>query len=173
MVTFNYSLLSKLVYRYANIPLTLFLLLYMISSFSFMLQKWYYIFPFLLNLIIIIALNRYYIRTYKLFPFKIDTDNQKMICSDYFNKSKYVEINLCDIDEIEGGVISGTPAKPTYIHDGKNEVVVGISPHLKDSNKLITIILSNVKQDLYDQVLDDMQELKHSIPTVQKKKPVK
>lgn len=173
MVTFKYSLLSKLVYRYANIPLTLFLLLYMISSFSFMLQKWYYIFPFLLNLIIIIALNIYYIRTYKLFPFKIDTDNQKMICSDYFNKSKYVEINLCDIDEIEGGVISGTPAKPTYIHDGKNEVVVGISPHLKDSNKLITIILSNVKQDLYDQVLDDMQELKYSIPTVQKKKPVK
>lgn len=173
MVTFKYSLLSKLVYRYANIPLTLFLLLYMFSSFAFMMQKWYYIFPFLLNLIIIIALNRYYIRTYKLFPFKIETNNHKIICSDYFNKSKHLEINMYDIDEIEGGVISGTPAKPIYIHDGKNEVVVGISPHLKDSNKLITIILSNVKQDLYDQVLSRMHELKYSIPTVSKKKPVK
>lgn len=173
MVTFKYSFLSKLIYRYANIPLTLFLLLYMFSSFAFIMEKWYYIFPFLLNLIIIIALNRYYIRTYKLFPFRIDTSNQKIICSDYFNKSKHVEINICDIDEIEGGVISGTPAKPIYIHDGKNEVVVGISPHLKDSNKLITIILSNVKQDLYDQILSRMQELKYSIPTVSKKKPVK
>ena len=173
MVTFKYSLLSKLVYRYANIPLTIFLLLYMLSSFAFMLQTWYYIFPFLLNLIIIVVLNRYYIRTYKLFPFRIDTDNQKMTCSDYFNKSKRCEINMCDIDEIEGGVISGTPAKPIFIHDDKNDVVVGISPHLKDSNKLITIILSNINQDLYNQVLSRMQKLKYSIPFVQKKKPVK
>ena len=173
MVTFKYSFLSKLIYRYANIPLTLFLGLYMVSSFAFMMQKWYYVFPFLLNLIIIIALNRHYFRTYKLFPFRIDANNHKLICSDYFNKSKHIEINLYDIDEIEGGVISGTPAKPIYIHDDKNDVVVGISPHLKDSNKLVTIILSNVNQDLYDHVLNSMQELKFSLPIKTKKKPVR
>ncbi len=170
MVTFKYSFLSKLIYRYANIPLTLFLVLYMVSSFAFMFQKWYYVFPFLLNLVIIIALNRHYIRTYKLFPFRIDADNQKLVCSDYFNKSKRFEIKLSDIDEIEGGVISGTPAKPIYIHDAKSGGVVGISPHLKDSNKLITIILSNVSQELYNHVLSSMKELNFEIPKKSKKK---
>ena len=170
MITFKYSFLSKLIYRYANIPLTIFLSLYMISSFFFMLQKWYYFFPFLLNLLIIIALNRHYIRTYKLFPFRIDVNNDKMICSDYFYKSKHIEINLNDIDEIEGGVISGTPAKPIYLHDGKNHVVIGISPHLKEGNKLVTIILSNIKRTLYNQVLAQMEELKYSTPNKSKKK---
>ena len=173
MVTFKYSYISRLIYRYANIPLTIFLLIYMLSSFAFMLDKWYYLFPFLLNLIIIIALNRYYIRTYKLFPFRIDINNDKMICSDYFSKSKRLEIILNDIDEIEGGVISGTPAKPIYLHDAKNDVVVGISPHLKESNKLITIILSNIRQNLYDQVLTQMEELKFSTQDKSKKKPIK
>lgn len=168
MITFKYSPVSKLIYRYANFPITLFLLLYMVSSFAFMFREWIYVFPFLLNLVIIIVLNRHYIRTYKFFPFRIDINNGKMICKDYFKKSKEVEINLADIDEIEGGVLSGTPAKPIYIHDAKNDVVVGISPHLKNSNKLVTIILSNINKPLYDQVLKRMQEL--NIPKKQKDK---
>jgi len=140
----------------------------MVSSFAFMFREWIYVFPFLLNLVIIIVLNRHYIRTYKFFPFRIDINNEKMFCKDYFKKSKEVEINLADIDEIEGGVLSGTPAKPIYIHDAKNDVVVGISPHLKNSNKLVTIILSNINKPLYDQVLKRMQEL--NIPKKQKDK---
>lgn len=159
MITFRYSFIAKLIYRYANIPITLFLVLYMVSSFTFMLHTWYYFFPFILNLIIIIVINRYYFRTYKLFPFRIDINNEKIICSDYFNRSKQVEIIIADIDEIDGGVLSGTPSKPIFIHDERNDVVVGISPNLKESNKLITIILSNIKKTLYDQVLDQMKEI--------------
>ncbi len=170
MITFKYSLVSKLIYRYANVPLTLFLLLYMVSSFAYMFRDWFYVFPFLLNLIIIIALNRYYLRTYKFFPFRIDINNEKIICSDYFKKSKQIEITLIDIDEIEGGILSGTPAKPIYIHDGKNDVIVGISPHLRNSNKLITIILSNISKPLYDEVLKGMQELGNPKASKDKKK---
>ncbi len=159
MITFKYSPVSKIIYRYANIPITLFLLLYMVSSFVFMFKEWFYVFPFLLNLIIIITLNRHYFRTYKFFPFRIDINNEKMVCKDYFKKSKHIEINLIDIDEIEGGVLSGTPAKPIYIHDSKSDTVVGISPHIKNSNKLVTIILSNINKPLYDKVLKQMQEL--------------
>jgi len=170
MITFKYSLIAKIIYRYANIPITLFLALYMISSFIFMLHTWYYFFPFLLNLIIIIVLNRYYFRTYKLFPFRIDINNQKMVCRDFLNKSKQIEIIINDIDEIDGGVLSGTPSKPIFIHDERNDIVVGISPNLKESNKLITIILSNIRKTLYDQVLNQMKEFNdlNSIKTIKK-----
>jgi hypothetical protein len=104
-------------------------------------------------------MNRYYFRSYKLIPFKIEINNEKMICSDYFWKSIKHEILLSDIDVVEGGALSGTPAKPTIIHSAKDDIVVGISPHLKNQNKLITIILSNVKQDVYNNVLDNAKQM--------------
>jgi hypothetical protein len=124
-----------------------------------MFQKWYYVFPFLLNLFIIIAMNRYYLKSYKLFPFKIEINNEKMICSDYFNKSKVHEIRIADIDLIEGGILSGNQSKPIMIHDSVNDVMVGISVHIKNYNKLVTIILSNVKKDVYDNVLSKAKEV--------------
>lgn len=179
MITFKYSLLSKIIYRYANIPATFFLLLYLVSSFTYIFKEWYYVFPFLLNLFIIFILNRYYLRSYKLIPFKIDINNDKMICSDYFKKSVVHEIYLNDIDTIEGGSLSGTPAKPILIHSKKDDVFVGISPHIKNHNKLVTIILSNVKQDVYNTVLSQAQEISDSHKVLinkakkGKKKPIK
>jgi len=82
-----------------------------------------------------------------------------MVCSDYFKKAKVHEILILDIDLIEGGSISGTPAKPIYIHTSINNIIVGISPHLKNHNKLITIILSNVKQEVYNEVLARAKEI--------------
>jgi hypothetical protein len=162
MVTFKYSFLSKLIYRYANIPATIFLSLYLISSLLYIAKEWYYVFPFLLNLTIIIVMNRYYFRSYKLFPYKIEINTEKMICSDFFNRKRIVEIKLKDIDFIEGGSLSGTPAKPIIIHDGAKDVVIGISTHMKNHNKLITIILSNVKQEVYNDVLEIAQELNNA-----------
>jgi len=102
-----------------------------------------------------------------------------MICSDYFNKSKEQKIYLNDIDLIEGGSLSGTPAKPIYLHTKTDDLLVGISPHMKDHNKLVTIILSNVKQEVYDNVLLLAKEISQSnralIAKVKKdkKKPIK
>lgn len=159
MIIFKYSLISKVIYRYANIPATIFLSLYLISSFIYMFNEWYYFFPFLLNLLIIIVLNRYYFRSYKLFPFRIEINTEKMICSDYFNGNKIIEITLQDIDLIEGGSLYGTPGKPILIHDGASDSVIEISPHMKNHNKLITIILSNVNKNVYNDVLAFAQEL--------------
>lgn len=136
-----------------------------------MLQNWLYIFPSLFNLIIIVVLNRYYFRTYRLFPFKIEINTEKMICSDYFDKSKVIEIKLSDINDITGGVLSGTPAKPIYIYTKNNETKVGISPNLKNSNKLVTIILSNISKSLYEQVLARMEELNKVSLFREKKSP--
>ena len=177
MVTFKYSPVSKIIFRYANIPVTFFLLLYLASSFIYMFKQWVYVFPVLLNLGIIVVLNRYYFRSHKLFPFRIDINTEKMICSDFYKKNKIVEINLRDIDYIEGGALSGTPAKPILLHDVKNDVVIGISTHLKNYNKLITIILSNVPRFVYDDVLTRVQEMNKEarsfFSSKGKKKPIK
>jgi len=85
-----------------------------------------------------------------------------MICSDYFYRNKNIRINLQDIDIIEGGSLYGTPGKPILIHDGVSDSVVGISPHMKDHNKLVTIILSNVNEDVYNDVLSVAQELSNA-----------
>ncbi len=82
-----------------------------------------------------------------------------MICSDYFNRKKRIDIKLKDIDLVEGGSLYGTPAKPILVHDSVSDEVIGISPHMKDHNKLITIILSNVKDEVYNDVLSVAQEI--------------
>jgi len=124
-------------------------------------------------------MNRYYLRSYKLFPYKVEINNEKMFCSDYFYKSKYHEINLSDIDLIEGGSLSGTPAKPIYIHTKTDDLLIGISPHMQNHNKLITIILSNVRQEVYDGVLATATEISDANRAIfakakkDKKKPIK
>ncbi len=107
-------------------------------------------------------MNRYYIRSYKLFPFRIEINTEKMICSDYFYRNKKIEINLLDIDLIEGGSLYGTPGKPILIHDAVNDSVLGISPHMKNHNKLVTIILSNVSDEVYNSILTVAQELSNA-----------
>ncbi len=101
-----------------------------------------------------------------------------MICSDYFKKSKSHKILLSDIDLIEGGSLSGAPAKPIYIHTETEDLLVGISPHMKDHNKLVTIILSNVRQEVYNDVLSVAREINNSNKALlgnakkDKKKPI-
>ncbi len=124
-------------------------------------------------------MNRFYFRAYKFFPYKIEVNNEKMICSDYLKKDKTYEILLSDIDLIEGGSLSGTPAKPIYIHTETDDILIGISPHLKNQNKLITIILSNVRQSVYNEVLTTAKEMNESNKALlsktkkSKKKPIK
>ena len=153
MTTYQYSLFSKIVYRYANIAVTIFLLFYAVTSFLLTFQKWYYIFVFLLNVLIIFYLNRFYLRSYKIFPFKIEADNQKLICSNYFLSKRVIEIDMDDIDKITGGFLSGWPTRPIYIHDGRNNITVGFYVHTGKFNKLLKTILENIPQSLYEELL--------------------
>jgi len=78
------------------------------------------------------------------------------------NGKKRIEIRLQDIDIIEGGSLYGTPGKPILVHDAVNDVVIGISPHMKNHNKLVTILLSNVGDEVYNSVLTVAQELSNA-----------
>ncbi len=157
MITYKYSLLSKLIYRYANIIATLFLLIYVVASFFLTMQKWYYVFVMIVNLLIIFYLNRYYFKTYRIFPFKISADNQRIICSDFFFSNKIIEIDLQNIDKISGGIFSGWPTRPVYIYDGTKNITIAFYTHVGNFKNLLKTILENIPQNVYDELLNKIK----------------
>lgn len=159
MTSYKYPFLVKLLYRYANIPATFLLLIHFVSSVMMIPDKPSFILPALINVLVIFILNRFYYKIYKWFPFKISADNEKIICSDFMYKDRVIEIAISNIDEIRGGAFSGHITRPVYIHDGKQNVTIGIYHHLQNYNKLITTILSNINKKLYDTVLAKVKEI--------------
>ncbi|MEW6701435.1 MAG: hypothetical protein AB1298_01840, partial [Bacteroidota bacterium] len=129
MKIYSYPLISKLFYRYGNIPVTLFLLVYLAVSVVEIFEHWYFIFFTILNLLLIISLNKYYIKTYKLFPFKITSNDEKIICTEYFLSRKTIEIKIEDIDKITGGIFSGFPTRPVYLYDSSQNLTIGFYSH--------------------------------------------
>lgn len=159
MKTYTYSFFARLVYRFSNIPATILMALYLLSSLLGLLTEWYYIFPLALNFAIIYFINRFFFRSYKTFPFQIEADNEKLICSDYFFSQKKIEIKHSDITEIRGGLFSGNTSRPIYLYCEKLNETVGLHSHIKNHNDLLTTILSNIPQKLYNDLLDKTKEL--------------
>ncbi len=160
MQTFEYSLPAKLIYRYGNFIITPLLSIHLASSIFLITKGWYFTILALVNLAILIIVNVYYIKTYKLFPFKIMTDNEKMICSNFFLSKKKIEIKHGDISKIDGGIFSTYPTRPIYILDGKNNITIGFYSHVSKFQKLLTIILSNIPQKIYNDLIDKIKEKK-------------
>ncbi len=159
MRKFKYPITAQFIYRFANIPVTLLLVVHLLLLIWGMTYDWKYALPALLNIIIIYVLNRFYFKMYKLFPYKIQVNSEKMIFSDFFFQKKVITMNYKDIADIRGGIFSGKPAKPIYILD-KNNNIIGINQHLKDFNAFLTILLSHIPKDLYVKVLKDIEALK-------------
>jgi hypothetical protein len=158
MKKYTYSLFAKLVYGYANIPLSLLLFFYLLFSVAMIRQHWFYILSAIMHALLLYVLNRFYLKSYKQFPYTIIVDNEKMICKNFFLSNKEVVIKFSEIDEIRGGIFSGNMARPIYIHDGKNDVTIGIRQHLKGFNAVLTSVLSNIEQKLYNELIEKIKE---------------
>ena len=83
-----------------------------------------------------------------------------MVCSDYTFTNKKVELELRKIDKISGGIFGRASTRPLYIYDNANNIKIGVHQHLKKFNELLTIILSNVRQELYNDLLEKIKNLK-------------
>ncbi|NJD23092.1 MAG: hypothetical protein FIA82_10565 [Melioribacter sp.] len=160
MKTYKYSIFWKVLYRYGNIPLTFFLLIYLITSVIGLLSHWYFIFFLFINLLIIIWLNKYYIKTYRLFPFEISADNEKIICKNFLLSKKEVEVRMEDIDRLTGGIFSGYQTRPVYIHDSKQNITIGLYASAGKFPELLKIILQNIREDLYKDLVGRVTELR-------------
>lgn len=161
MQTFKYPFLSKLIYRFGNFPVTLLLLLHFVSASYLVQERWYYVFFALFDLAIMILMNRYYLRTYKFFPFRIEADDEKFICSDFFMSDKKIEMRYKDISKISGGIFSGHPTKPIFIHSEKLGIKFGIYSHVEGMQKFFTLILKSIDHGLYVELMREIENLKN------------
>ena len=161
MQTFTYSLLFKIIFRFGNIIVTFLILIYLIPVFYFIDQNTILFLPLIIGVIIIFMVNRAYLTYYLILPYKIEVDDEKMICSDFLLSKKVVTIYFKDIEVLQGGVFSGRSSGIMKLRDSKSKLRVGFSQKINNSEKLIALILSKVSKDLYDEVISNLTERRH------------
>lgn len=152
--TFTYPFLFRIIFRYGNVILTPLLLLYTIPLVTFLDEKIILAIPLLVNLFLIYFLNRHYLNLYKILPYLIEADDEKITCSEFFLSKKEIVIYYDDIASLSGGIFENRISGLMKICDGKNNVCVGFYHRLNNSNKLATILLSKVNRNIYDNVLE-------------------
>jgi hypothetical protein len=150
----TYSKFAILVYRFGNIPVTFFLTLYLIALGMNLDSGWVYIVPFIITLLLIYFLNKHYLTLYKILPTKILADDEKIICSNFFLSNKEITIYYKDIVELNGGIFRGKLSGLMKVIDGENHYSIGFFQKLKGAKELETLILSKVKRDVYDEVIN-------------------
>jgi hypothetical protein len=161
MQAFTYSLLFKIIFRFGNIIVTLLISIYLIPVFYYIDQNTILFLPLIIGVIIIFMVNRAYLTYYLILPYKIDVDDEKMICSDFLLSKKVVTIYFKDIEALQGGVFSGRSSGIMKLRDSKSKLRVGFSQKINNSEKLIALILSKVSKDLYDEVISNLTERRH------------
>ena len=150
MQTFTYPFISRLIYRFGNILLTFFLLILFITSATNLNVSLLNLIPFIITSLLIYFLNKNYLMLYKLMPFKIEADAEKMICSDFIFSKKVLTICYSDVESLSGGVFDGKSYGLMKVCDGKNKVCVAFYNSLKNSRTLEKIILARVDRKVYD-----------------------
>lgn len=151
---FTYPFLFRIIFRYGNIIVTPVLIVYSIPLYYSLDGKPIMAFPLLINLAIIYFLNRHYFNLYKILPYKIEADNDRIVCSKYFASNRETIIYYNDISSLSGGIFEDKISGLMKVCDGKNNVYIGFYQRLNNSNKLVTILLSKVNRNLYDNVLE-------------------
>jgi len=160
MQVYTYSWFWKLIYRYANIVVSVLLVFYLIPLAVNLDKNLLLLLPFIISLFLIYFVNKSYFVFYKLVPYKINADDEKIVCSDFFFRKKTITIYYKDIESLTGGIFEARYRGLMKVCDGKNKICIGFFDKMINSNKLITIILSKVDKKLYDNVISKLEEVK-------------
>jgi len=154
---FTYPILFRFIFRYGNIIVTPILIFYSIPLIYFFDTKPILAFPIIVNLLIIYFLNRHYFNLYKTMPYKIEADDEKIVCSDFFLSKKNITIYYRDMSSLSGGIFDNKISGIMKVCAEKINLCIGFYYRLNNSNKLATIILSKVERSIYDEVLEKIK----------------
>jgi hypothetical protein len=158
--TFTYPFLFRLLYKYGNIVVTFLLVFYTAPIVLYVDQNYILLIPLVISLLLIYFVNRQYFTLYKIIAYKIEADDEKLVCSNYFFSKEADTIYFEDIESLKGGMFENKMSGVMKVYDGKNSVTLGFYTKLNNSSRLVTIILSKVKKELYDEMLDMLTEKK-------------
>ncbi|HKB86250.1 MAG TPA: hypothetical protein VKD08_08790 [Ignavibacteriaceae bacterium] len=154
MQQFTYPYFYKVLYRYGNIPVTVILSIYLVPSVVYLDKNLLYLIPVVLLLLMIYLLNKHYLNLYKIIPYKIEADDEKLICTDFLFSRKEFTIYFNDIESLTGGIFDGRFSGVMKVCDRKNQVCIGFFNRLRNADKLQTILLSKVPRKVYDDVVE-------------------
>ncbi len=154
--SFTYPFFFRLLFKFGNVIASLLLIIYSLPLVIYLDKNNLLIIPIVISLLVLYFVNRHYLNLYKILPYKIEADNEKMICSDFFISKKEITIHYKDIESLSGGIFENRISGIMKVCDRKNAVCIGFYQRLINSNKLATIILSKVNRQLYDEVLDKL-----------------
>jgi hypothetical protein len=132
--------------------------MYIVPSVDHLDKDFVFLIPIIISLALIYYLNKQFILLYKIIPYKIETHDDRLVCSNFIFQEKVVEVYFQDIDSLKGGIYEGKFRGLLKIYDGKNKVTIGYFNKLKDSNNLGTILLSKVRKTVYDEVINKISE---------------
>lgn len=158
MKTFKLSFFAKIIYRYAHIPLVLVLLFYIVISLIGVNKDLNNLFPLLINFILLFLINKFYLKSYRLYPLEIDIDNEKIVFRKFRIKGDSLTVRISDIKDVEGSVFGTKISAPLLITDSKTNRTVGIPQQMNGFNEILKIVLSNVNEPLYESLLKKMSE---------------
>ncbi len=153
---FTYPLFFRFLYRYGNIPVTIFLSIYLVPSVINLDRDLIYLIPVIGILILIYFVNKRYLYLYQVVPYKIIADEEKIICRNFFLSKRETVIFYKDIDELSGGIFSGKLKGLMKVHDGNSKFTIGFFDRIREIKSLQTIILSKVKTEVYNKVVDSV-----------------
>jgi hypothetical protein len=154
MQVFTYSPVYKLLYRYGNIPVTIILSIYLVPSVVYLDKNLWYLVPVILILLMIYLLNKQYLNLYKIIPYRIEADDEKMVCTNFLFSQKEFTIFYSDLESLTGGIFDGRYTGVMKACDKKNQVCIGFFNKIKNADKLQTLLLSKVQRNVYDDVVD-------------------
>lgn len=160
MQVFTYSIFWKFVYRYLNLVLSPLLILYILPLALNLDKNLILILPFVISVYMFYYLNKSYFIFYKLVPFKIELDDEKIICSQFIFKEKKIIIQIKDIDSLTGGIFNGRYRGLMRVSDGKNKISIGFFDRMINAQKLVTLLISKVDMQVYNDVIPKIEELK-------------
>lgn len=160
MQTFTYPLFFKLLYRYGNIPANILLLFYLYISAEGLDKNLLNILPLLIVLTLMYFLNKHYLLLYKIIPYRIDADNEKLTATKFIFSKKKAEIFYSDISDLTGGIFDGRISGVMRIYDGRTKLSIGFFNKIRNTDKLQTLILSKIRRELYDKVVEKISSKK-------------
>jgi hypothetical protein len=118
------------------------------------------ILPFVISVYLLYYLNKSYFTFYKLVPFKIEMDDEKITCSQFIFKEKKMIIQIKDIESLSGGIFNGRYRGLMKVSDGKNKISIGFFDKMINAQKLVTLLISKVDLKVYNEVISKIEELK-------------
>ena len=160
MQTFTYPIIWKFIYRYGNLIITPLLLVYSLSLVALMDKNLIVLLPFIISFIILYILNKAYLNFYKLVPYKIEVNEDKIICTEFLFRNKTITILIKDIESLSGGIFNGRYRGIMKVCDGKNKICIGFFDRMRNSSKFVTLLLSKVDKKIYDEVIENIQSVK-------------